>query len=138
MTRLSEMKFESLEAGMKFKHPDYGEQVILDLSLGQFGPVILFDNCKIYSGELPKFGEEEGEVDIFQAMASRIYPNGAEQWEYLGAARGDEIETHGWEWRQVNCPHCGFAHRFLYPSPKEGSRNCRECGMVFSRPSEKI
>jgi hypothetical protein len=138
MVFLADFKDESLQAGMKFKHPDYGEQIILDLTRGQFGLVIQFHNCKIYSGELPKFGEEEGELDIFQALASQIYPYGADQWEYLGMASQNEIEKHGWRWWQVTCPHCGFVYRLLSSEAKYNLRNCQACGMTFSRSSEMI
>ena len=137
MMHLSDIKFEDLDVGMKFKHPEYGEQTILDLSIGQFGSIILFNNCKIYSGDLPIFEEEEGEIDIFQAIASQIYPYGADQWEYLGMSGREEIEKNGWEWWQVVCPHCGFTHRLLWQAVKESMRNCRGCGMSFSRISEK-
>jgi len=138
MVNLAEMEFESLQSGMKFTHPDYGVQIVMDLSTGQFGPVIRFHNCNVYSGELPAFGEEEGEVDIFQVLASRIYPAGADQWEYLGTATPEELERHGWRWWQVACPHCGFMHRQLSAEALDGARNCRACGMNFSRLAEII
>jgi hypothetical protein len=138
MIYLADMEYKSLQAGMKFRHSEYGEQIIIDLSIGQFGPIIRFHHCKTYSGELPNFGEEEGELDIFQTMASQIYPFGADQWEYLGIASASEIEDHGWEWWQVVCPHCGFVHHLLSSAPNESRRNCRECGMTFNRVSQKI
>lgn len=138
MIYLADMEHKSLQVGMKFRHPAHGEQIIIDLSIGQFGPIIRFHNCKIYSGELPNFGEEEGELDIFQIIASQIYPFGADEWEYLGIASKNEIEGHDWGWWQVVCPHCGFVHYLLSSAPNQSLRNCRECGMTFNRLSEKI
>jgi hypothetical protein len=134
MVLLSDIDFGKLQVGMKFHHIDEGEQIIIDLDRGQFGPIIRFHNSNTYSGEMPKFGEEEGEIDIFQALACRIFPYGAEHWEYLGMASEDEIEKHGWLWWQVPCPHCGFIHRLLLSEPKQSIRICRQCGMTFDHP----
>jgi hypothetical protein len=113
MIYLADMEHKSLQVGMKFRHPVHGEQIIIDLSIGQFGPIIRFHNCK-------------------------IYPFGADEWEYLGIASKNEIEGHDWGWWQVVCPHCGFVHYLLSSAPNQSLRNCRECGMTFNRLSEKI
>ncbi len=138
MTTLAEMSFESLQPGMKFRHPEHGEQVVLDLGRGQLGPAIRFHNTEIYNGELPKLGEEESDIDIFQVIAGKTYPYGAKDWEYLGAASPEEVAARGWQWVQVACPHCGFIHRLLTSAPSSEQRRCRDCGMVFSRPTEPV
>ena len=137
MATLADMSFEALQAGMKFKHPEHGEQIILDLGHGPLGPAIQFHNSQMYSGQMPKMSDEE-EGDIFEAMARSTYPYGAEQWEYLGPISLEEIATHGWQWFQVACPHCGFAHRLLAAQALSGQRRCRACGMVFDRPTQPV
>ena len=134
MTTLADMPYETLQAGIKFKHPEHGEQIILDLRHGPVGPAIRFHNSDIYSGQMPKMSDDE-EGDIFQMMARNTYPYGAEQWEYIGPVSQEEIAAHGWQWFQVLCPHCGFAHRLLAPTVPSGQRPCRACGMVFDRPA---
>jgi len=134
VTTLADMPYETLQAGIKFKHPEHGEQIILDLRHGPVGPAIRFHNSDIYSGQMPKMSDDE-EGDIFQVMARNTWPYGAEQWEYIGPVSQDEIAAHGWQWFQVLCPHCGFAHRLLAPTDPSGQRPCRACGMVFDRPA---
>jgi len=133
VTTLADMPYETLQAGIKFKHPEHGEQIILDLRHGPVGPAIRFHNSDIYSGQMPKMSDDE-EGDIFQVMARNTYPYGADQWEYIGPVSQEEIAAHGWQWFQVLCPHCGFAHRLLAPTVPSGQRPCRACGMVFDRP----
>ena len=135
MTTLVDMPFETLQAGMKFKHPEHGEQVILDFGHGPVGPAIQFHNSKVYGGQMPKMSDDE-EGDIFQAMAHSTFPYGAEQWEYVGPVSQEEIAAHGWQWFQVACPHCGFTHRLLTSVAPSGQRRCRACGMVFDRPAQ--
>ena len=135
MTTLADMPFEALHAGIKFKHPEHGEQIIVDLGHGPVGPAIRFHNSDIYSGQMPKMSDDE-EGDIFQAMARNTFPYGAEQWEYMGPVSQEEIAAHSWQWFQVLCPHCGFAHRLLAPTIPSGQRRCRACGMVFDRPAQ--
>ena len=144
MTTLADMPFETLQAGMKFRHPEHGEQIILDLGHGLVGPAIWFHNSEMYSGQMPKLsldpgqeGDEE-EGDIFQAIARSTYPYGAEQWEYLGQASAQVLAAHGWQWLQVGCPHCGFVHRLLAARALSGQRRCRACGMVFDRPTQPL
>jgi len=136
MTTLADMAFETLEAGMKFRHAEHGEQVILDLGRGQLGPVIRFHSCPVYNGQIPQAGAEQGEISIFQLIAQNTFPYGAKQWEYLGMVEPEEIGACGWQWFQVDCPHCAFVHRFLAPARPEGARQCRACGMVFIRPAQ--
>ncbi len=133
MTTLADMPFEELRAGMKFRHPEHGEQIILDLGRGPLGPEIAFHDSEIYSGRMPRMGEEEGEVDIYQLIARATYPHGAADWEYLGLASPDELAAHGWQWFHVDCPHCGFVHRLLAPAAAARQRRCQACGMVFER-----
>ena len=137
MATLADMPFETLQAGMRFKHPEHGEQIILDLGHGPLGPAIQFHNSDLYSGQMPKMSNEE-EGDIFEAMARITYPYGAEQWEYLGVVSAEEIASHGWQWFQVGCPHCGFGHRLLAARAFSGQRRCRACGMVFDRPTQPV
>jgi len=136
MTTLADMPFEDLLPGMKFRHPDHGEQIVLDLGRGQLGPAIKFDNCPIYSGELPQLDDEEQEGSIFEVMAQHSFPYGAENWEYLGVIEPERVATCGWQWFEVQCPHCGHLHRQLSAGQPSGQRQCRECGMVFSRPAQ--
>jgi hypothetical protein len=138
MTTLADMQFEELKSGMKFRHPEHGEQVILDLGRGQLGPTIRFHDCSMYGGQMPQLGEEEREISVFQLLAENTYPRGAEQWEYEGEVGPEEIAACGWRWFEVGCPHCGFGHRFLAPGPETGSRQCTECGMVFSSPAKEV
>ena len=77
MTTLAEMQFEELWAGMKFRHPQHGEQVILDLGRGQLGPIIRFHDCSMYNGQIPQL-ETEGEISVFQLLAENTFPYGAE------------------------------------------------------------
>lgn len=138
MSTLADMQFEELQAGMKFHHPEYGEQVILDLDRGQLGPTIQFHNCSMYDGQTPQLGEEEGETSIFQLIAQNTFPHEAEKWKYVGAVGPEEVATCGWRWWDVTCPHCGFSHRFLASEPPATPRTCRACGMVYNRPAEEI
>lgn len=138
MSTLADIQFEELRAGMKFRHPEHGEQVILDLGRGQLGPTIRFHDCSMYDGQIPQLGEEEGETSVFQLIAQHTFPHGAEQWECLGEVSPEEIAARGWRWFGVGCPHCGFSHRFLAPDPIAEPRQCRACGMVFSRPAEVV
>lgn len=138
MSTLVEMSFHSLQAGMKFKHAKHGEQIIMDLGQGLFGPAIHFHNSDMYSGQMPTIGEEEGDVDIFQAIAQSTYPYGAEEWKYIGTASPEEVAAHGWQWWQVACPHCGFVHHILASAPPSEQRRCRDCGMVFNRPADPL
>lgn len=136
MTTLADMPFVDLLPGMRFRHPDHGEQVMLDLGRGQLGPAIRFHNCRIYCGELPDLGEEEHEVSVFEVIAQSTFPYGAENWEYLGMIEPAEVTMCGWQWFEVQCPHCGHLHRLLSDAQPSGQRPCRECGMVFSRPAQ--
>lgn len=138
MTTLEEMQFEGLKAGMKFRHPEHGEQVILDLGRGQLGPIIRFHNCTMYDGQMPQLGEEEGEISVFQLIAQNTYPHGADQWEYEGEASPEKVAACGWRWFEVGCPHCGFCHQSLAPEPAAEPRQCRACGMVFSSPAQEV
>ncbi len=136
MTKLSEMPFKSLRAGMKFFHPRYGEQVILDLDRNSFGPVIKFHNCDIFSGKMPEIISEE--EDIYQLLAKRTFPCGAEEWEYMGMITSETLPSMGWRWFEVTCPHCGSIHNCISSASKTNPRQCLVCGMVHShllRPS---
>lgn len=132
MTKLSEMPFKSIKAGMMFTHLVYGEQVILDLDRNSFGPAIKFNNCDIYSGIMPEL--QDGEEDIFQALAKSTFPCGAEEWEYLGMVTPKTIETHGWQWFEVTCPHCGSIHHLIASKAYICQRQCLVCGMIHSHP----
>jgi len=138
MTTLADMPFDDLQAGMKFKHPEHGEQIVLDLGQGPLGPAIRFHDSEVYNGEMPRLGEEEGEETIFEFIARRTYSHGAEDWEYLGMVAPEEVAAHGWQWLQTACPHCGFVHRLLASGSSSGARQCRACGMVFYRPLEPV
>jgi hypothetical protein len=140
MTTLADMQFAELQPGMKFEHPEHGEQVVLDISRGQLGPVIRFHDSRVYDGEMPQMREEqeEEEISIFQKIAHNTYPHSAEQWQYLGTVDQEEIAAHGWQWFQLDCPHCGLAHRLLAADPPAGARQCRVCGMSFSRPARPV
>jgi hypothetical protein len=132
------MRFEKLQPGMKFKHPEHGEQIIVDIGRGQLGPVIRFHNSQVYDGQMPQLREGEEEISIFQKIAHNTYPHGAEKWEYLGTVVQEEIAARGWQWFQMECPHCGYAHRLLFADPPAGARQCRSCGMSFSRPAQPV
>ena len=134
MTKLSEMPFKSIRAGMKFRHPDYEEQVILDLDRNSFGPVIKFHNSEIYSGKMPEIGDDE--LDIFQLLAKNTYPCGAEEWEYLGMITHEDVASRGWQWFEVACPHCGSTHQLIALMPSTRQRQCLVCGMVHSHPMQ--
>ena len=136
MTTLADIQFDDLEAGFKFKHPEHGEQIILDLGRGQLGLAIYFHDTRVYNGNMPKLGEKEVEGNIFEVIARRTYPNGAQDWQRLGMATLEEIVAHGWQWLETTCPHCGFIHRLLGAGPSSGSRQCRACGIIFYRPTE--
>jgi len=136
MTTLADIPFNDLQAGMKFKHPQHGEQIILELGRGQLGLVIRFHDSPMYDGVLPRMGEEEYETDIYQLVAQKTYPYGARDWEYAGEASTEEIAARHWQWFRVACPHCGRGHRLLAADPPAGSRCCIDCGMVFYRPVE--
>jgi hypothetical protein len=133
MTTLAEMRFEDLQAGMQFGHALHGEQIILDLSRGLLGPAIHFHNSTVYDGEMPPPGEAEGGTSIFEAIAAKTFPYGAEGWEYRGTLAADELAAQGWHWYHVGCPHCGFVHRLLAVAPSETARRCCACGMAFVR-----
>ncbi len=137
MSTLAEMPFKTLRAGMKFRHPQHGEQVILDLGQGMFGPAIWFHDSDVYSGQMPQVDPDE-QGDIFQAVAQSTFPYGAEAWEYLGMISPQQAAAHGWQWFQATCPHCGFVHRVLATAAPSNRRHCLSCGMVFVRPAEPI
>jgi hypothetical protein len=124
---------------MKFRHPEHGEQIILDLAHGLVGPAI-GSNSEMYSDQMPKMtrtfarGRRRRRRHL-SSDARSTYPYGAEQWEYLGLASAQELAAHGWQWFQVGCPHCGFVHRMLAAQAPSGQRRCRACGMVFDRPT---
>ena len=126
---LAEIDFNDLNAGMKFLHPQYGMQVILDLGRGQFGPIIKFHNCPVFNGEIPQFDMEDEEVNLFTLISQITYPSGSENWEYLGLASPSELTEQGWFSFQVACPHCGYEDRFLAFAATTETRNCRKCGM---------
>jgi predicted RNA-binding Zn-ribbon protein involved in translation (DUF1610 family) len=134
VTKLSEMPFKSLQAGMKFCHPQYGEQIIMDLDRNSYGPVIKFHGCDVYSGKLPEISDEE--EDIFQILAKTTFPCGAEDWEYQAMATPEQITAHGWQWFEIRCPHCGSVHRFLAQKSSSTQRQCLVCGMTHNRPSQ--
>ena len=138
MITLADMQFEELQPGMKFSHEEHGEQVILDLGRAQLGPTIRFHDCSMYNGEMPQLGVEEGGVSVFQLIAESTYPHGADKWGYVGRVGDTEIAACGWQCFEVHCPHCGFAHRVLAPEAPVGARQCRECGMAFNRPAERV
>ncbi len=132
MTNLAEIPFKNLQAGMIFRHLEYGEQIILDLDRSNFGPVIKFNNCDIFSGKLPETGDEE--IDIFETLAKTTYPSGAEDWEYLNMVTSGQMSDHGWQWFEVACPHCNAIHRLIASEPTSNQRQCLACGMVHGRP----
>jgi len=138
MTTLAEMGFDGLQVGMKFKHPEHGEQIILDLGRSQLGPAIQFHNSQVYNGQIPQLGEDESEINIFQRIAQNTFPYGAEKWEYLGMVEPEQVKAHGWGWFHVNCPHCNSVQPLLAPARPAGQRQCRNCGMVFNRPAEPV
>lgn len=133
MTTLADLQFKDLMVGMKFKHSKHGEQIVLDLDRGLLGPTIRFHNCSIYSGEMPRLREEGGDVSVFQLVIETTYPYGAEEWLYQGMAGDDEIAAWGLRRFELRCPHCGFAHLLLTLQVPAVSRQCRECGMAFTR-----
>jgi len=132
MTRLSEIPFKSLQVGMIFKHPQHGEQIILDLDRNSFGPVIKFHNSDLYSGKLPVMMEEDS--DIFQELAKTIFPCGAEEWEYSGMITPEQLSFLGWLWYEVTCPHCGSIYKLIATEPPSSQRQCLTCGMVHRSP----
>lgn len=132
MTKLSDIPFKSIKAGMQFFHPKHGEQVILDIDRNNFGPVIKFHNCDIYSGKIPELSNEE--EDIFQLLAKSTFPCGAEDWQYTGMVSLESMASHGWQWFKVACPHCGTDHHLIAPAAYSSQRVCLACGMVHSRP----
>jgi hypothetical protein len=136
MITLAEMRFEDLRAGMRFGHAVLGEQIILDLSRGLLGPAIHFHNSTMYDGEMPPPEEAEGSASIFEALAAKTFPYGAEGWKYQGRLAPDEVAARGWHWYHVDCPHCGFVHRLLAAAPSETARRCCACGMAFARPAQ--
>jgi len=136
MVTLADTPFEELRAGMTFEHAHYGEQIILRLGRGQLGPAIHFHNTDWYSGAMPQLGEQEGEGPIFERIASRTYPRGAEEWEYLGMVSAEEVKAYGWQWFRVACPHCGSVIYTLASSTPSGGQHCRGCGMVVQRAPE--
>ena len=138
MVTLAKMPFQELRAGMKFQHPEHGDQVILDLGRGQLGPTIRFHNCSVYDGRMPELGDGGGETSVFHLIAQNTFPHGAEAWDYLGEVTPEEVAGSGWRWFEVICPHCGFGHRFLASEPTAESRQCRTCGMVFRRPAGEV
>ena len=136
MTKLSEIPFSSLKAGMQFSHPKYGEQVVLDTDRNSFGPLIKFHQCDIYSGKLPEVTDDE--EDIFQLLAKSTYPSGADEWEYTGMVTLELMATHAWKWFEVACPHCGTIHRLIASSASTSQRQCLACGMLHTRPLQPI
>jgi hypothetical protein len=132
VTKLSEMPFKSIKAGMKFFHSRYGEQIIFDIDRNNFGPLIKFHNCDVFSGKMPEFNDEE--EDIFQLLAKSTFPSGAEQWEYVGMVTPEQMASHDWQWFEVACPHCGCLHHLIASKVFPGQRQCLVCGMVHSRP----
>ncbi len=136
MTKLSEMPFKTIQVGMIFYHPNYGEQIILDLDRNNFGPLIKFHACDIYSGKLPEISSEE--KDIFQVLAKTTFPSGADQWEYIGFVSQATVASHGWQWFEAACPHCGSAHRVIAPQAAARQRQCLVCGMIHTRPLEPV
>jgi hypothetical protein len=132
LTKLSEIPFRSIKVGMQFNHSHHGEQIILDIDRNNYGPVIKFHNCDIYSGRMPEIINEE--ENIFQLLAKSTYPSGAEQWEYLGMVTPEQMASHDWQWFEVACPHCGSLHHQIASKPLPGHRQCLVCGMVNSRP----
>jgi hypothetical protein len=133
---LADLDYYDLRAGMKFKHPHYGEQVILSLGRGELGRAVHFHNTDCYNGAMPQLGEIEGEETVFERIASKTYPNGAVDWEYLGMITPAEIESRGWQWFRVECPHCASTQYLLASSIPSGGQYCRGCGMVVQRPPE--
>ncbi len=128
MTTLADMTFESLQAGMVFKHSKHGKQVILDLGRNKLGPVIEFHNSSAYNGKPPQLDEDHGELNIFQAIAQNTFPQRAEEWEYLGMIDAAEVVERGWQWREESCPHCRYVHRLLIPDKRPEHKRCRNCG----------
>ena len=128
MSTLADMEFKQLQAGMKFRHPLHGEQVILDLGRNRLGPVIQFHNSPVYGGKPDQLASEDEELNIFEAIAQNTFPAGAEDWEYLGLVEVDEIESNGWDWLAIPCPHCGFIHKRLTTDEPLEHKRCRECG----------
>ena len=128
---MADFPFEKLQAGMRFHHPKYGNQVILDLGRGRLGPIIVFNDCDLYSGHLPisvsDTGDDE-EDDLFHRLARTTYPTGVSEWEYLDILTDKEIANYGWFWYMVACPHCAFIHKFLVvqsPNKSLPERTCR-------------
>jgi len=132
MTTLAEMSFKDLQAGMMFRHQEHGVQIILDLGRNNFGPIIKFHDCEIFSGKLPEIKEDE--VDIFETLAKTTYPSGADNWEYQGIVNVEQVSNHGWLWFEVACPHCSAIHRLIASEAPTIQRQCLVCGMVYTRP----
>ena len=133
MTTLADMQFDDLQAGMKFKHSEHGEQIILDLGRNRLGSVIQFHNSPVYNGLPPQLAEEGG-LNIFQAIAQNTFPYGAEKWEYLGMVEPEEVAAYGWRWLDIPCAHCGFVHRLLASAEPPEHKRCRKCGWHPSIP----
>jgi hypothetical protein len=127
MTTLADMPFTELKAGMKFRHPEHGEQIILDLGRNRLGPVIRFHDSRVYNGEMPQLAEGD-DANIFQYMAANTYPRGAGDWEYLGEVGAGEVTERGWRWVVSACPHCGHVHTKLVSEDTEEHLRCRGCG----------
>jgi hypothetical protein len=135
MATLADFAFDRLKAGMRFSHPQHGEQVILDLGRSALGPTIQFDNCPVYNGEMPalSLGEStEDAEDIFHLLSKTTYPAGAEAWRYLGELTDLEVVDRGWRWYAMACPHCGSTHRYLGAGPRPRTRACLSCGMSYA------
>jgi len=122
------MTFESLQAGMVFKHLEHGEQVILDLGRNKLGPVIEFHNSSVYNGKPPQLEADDGDLNIFQAIAQNTFPYGTEGWEYRGMIDDDVVAERCWQWHEEPCPHCGYVHRLLIPDKRPEHKRCRKCG----------
>jgi len=132
LTKLSEIPFRSIKAGMQFNHSQYGEQIVLDLDRNNFGPLIKFHNCDVFSGKMPEITDEE--EDIFQLLAKSTFPSGADQWEYMGNVTPEQMASHDWQWFEVTCPHCGSLHHLIASKASPRQRQCLVCGMIHSRP----
>jgi hypothetical protein len=137
MTTLGEIPFDQLKPGMKFRHPEHDVQIILDLGLNKMGRMIWFHNCEIYNGQLPKLSTED-EGDIYEAIAHKTYPFGAEEWVFIGTIGEDELRDHQWRRLRVKCPHCSHMHEFIAKAPSYDRRRCIACGLEFDRQAEII
>jgi hypothetical protein len=135
MTSLRDFSFQELKAGMKFSHPEFGVQIILDLNLSKLARIIHFHDCEMYDGEFPKMSTEV-EQDLFKELARKTYPKGSEDWEYLGMIDDRERRSHGWKWFSVKCPHCSHVLNILAEGSEYSRRRCVICGVEFDRQTE--